>query len=78
MEPEHQKEQQQASEASVERIPVRVVTQTDEVNFNVKITYQVIITTYADGSTQQTRHSQSDARVTVDREDVTDTYANPI
>jgi hypothetical protein len=68
MEPTPEEEQNTESySTSVERHPVEVITRTDEVNVHIKYIYQVVVTTYADGSTQQTRHKQSDTRITVDR-----------
>jgi hypothetical protein len=79
MEPKPQVEDQQGPSDSVERIPIEVTTRTKELNLHVKVIYQLIVTKYAaDGTTQQSRHRQSDSRVTIDREDVTDTYPNEV
>ena len=73
-----QQERNQPSPIQVDKVPVEVNTQTEELSIFVKYTVQVTVSTYADGSKKQTRHHHTDARVTLDRDDVTDSYEEPI
>lgn len=78
MEPNPQEERYLQSPINIDKTPVEVVTKTENVDFSFKGTYQHIVYTYADGSKKQTRHAHTDARVTVNRDDVQDTFEEPI
>ena len=68
----------QPSPIQVDKVPVEVNTQTEELSIFVTHTVQVTVTTYADGSKKQTRYHHTNARVTLDGDDVTDSYQEPI
>jgi hypothetical protein len=78
MEPTQQEERYLSSPINVDKSPVEVVTKTENVDVSLKGTYQHIVYTYADGSKKQTRHSHTDTRVSVNRDDVQDTYQESI
>jgi hypothetical protein len=78
MDQDLQQQRDQPSPIQVDKVPVEVTTQTEELGILIKVTIQVIVTTYADGSKKQTRHQHTDTRVTFDRDDVTDSYEDPI
>jgi hypothetical protein len=78
MEQSLEPERNQPSPIQIDQVPVQVTTQTDEITFIVKHTFQTIVYTYADGSKKQTHHYHADARVSVDRDDVSDSYESAI
>jgi hypothetical protein len=78
MEPNPQEERYLPSPININKTPVEVVSKTENVDLSLKGTYQHIVYTYADGSKKQTRHAHTDTRITVNRDDVQDTYEEPI
>ena len=73
-----QEERYLPSPINIDKVPVEVVSKTEEITILVKYTYQHIVYTYADGSKKQTRHAHTDTRLTINRDDVQDTYEEPI
>ena len=78
MEPNPQEERYLPSPININKTPVEVVSKTENVDLSLKGTYQHIVYTYADGSKKQTQHAHTDTRITVNRDDVQDTYEEPI
>jgi hypothetical protein len=78
MDPNPQEERYLPSPINIDKTPVEVVTKTENVDFSIKGTYQNIVYTYADGSKKQTRHYHTDTRLAINRDDVQDSYQEPI